>query len=321
MVSSFGEKTNDRYVIFPIKHKGLWDLYKQAEASFWVAAEVDLSNDKFEELTCDEQKYISSILGFFACSDGVIMENLAACFLAEVQIAEARAFYSYQIFNEQIHSETYSTLIQTYIKDEAERNKLFQSIETMPTVHAKVEWAQKYMNTNTQSFAKRLCAFAVVEGLFFSASFCAIFWFKKRGLMPGLTFSNELISRDEGLHTRFACALLNQIPAKERPKDDEIVDIITSAVAIEETFVKEILPVELIGMNSKLMIEYVQFVANGLARQLGVSQTIYPTAKCPFPWMELISLEGKTNFFEKRVSEYKLSANYRKDGFSLSADF
>jgi ribonucleoside-diphosphate reductase subunit M2 len=291
-----------RFCSFPIKYNQIWEMYKKAEASFWTAEEVDLGSDvvHWEKLTADEKHFISHIIGFFAASDGIVNENLGVRFLKEVQVPEARAFYGFQIAIENIHSEMYSLLLETYIKDPAEKKKLFNAVETVPVVGKKADWAMKWIESS-DSFAERLVAFACVEGIFFSGSFCAIYWLKKRGLLPGLTFSNELISRDEGLHTDFAClmySLLNNKLSTER-----IAEIVTNAVELEKEFICDALPVDLIGMNSRLMSQYIEFVADRLLVALGNEKTYNVTN--PFDWMELISLQGKTNFFEKRVGEYQ----------------
>ncbi len=291
-----------RICSFPIKYNQIWEMYKKAEASFWTAEEVDLGSDvvHWEKLTADEKHFISHIIGFFAASDGIVNENLGVRFLKEVQVPEARAFYGFQIAIENIHSEMYSLLLETYIKDPAEKKKLFNAVETVPVVGKKADWAMKWIESS-DSFAERLVAFACVEGIFFSGSFCAIYWLKKRGLLPGLTFSNELISRDEGLHTDFAClmySLLNNKLSTER-----IAEIVTNAVELEKEFICDALPVDLIGMNSRLMSQYIEFVADRLLVALGNEKTYNVTN--PFDWMELISLQGKTNFFEKRVGEYQ----------------
>ena len=299
-------ETTKRFVPFPIEHDDLWQLYKQAQASYWTAEEIDLSDDKFEGLSHDEQHFVKHVLAFFAASDGIVQENLAFSvdsFMGKVQAAEARAFYSFQVAIEQVHAETYGLLLQTYVKDAGERAQLFGALETMPCIRGKYEWASKYMGDG-QDFATRLVAWACVEGIFFSGSFCAIFWLKKRGLMPGLTFSNELISRDEGLHCRFAVALHNKL--KRGCSLEQIRRIISEAVKVELSFVNDALPVRLIGMNAEMMTEYIRFVADRLAKDLGADALF--GASNPFDWMELISLAGKTNFFEKRVSDYALSS-------------
>lgn len=317
------DENPDRYCMFPIKYPVIWEMYKKAEASFWTAEEVDLGDDlrHWEKLSADEKHFILHVLAFFAASDGIVLENLGARFMKEVQLPEARAFYGFQIAIENIHSEMYSLLLESYIKDPAEKDRLFHAISTVPCVKKKADWAIKWINSSG-SFAERLVAYAAVEGIFFSGSFCAIFWLKKRGLMPGLTFSNELISRDEGLHTDFGCLLysmLNQQLPKER-----LLEIITEAVAIEQEFVCDALPVDLIGMNGKLMSNYIEFVADRLLVAMG-SEKHYKTAN-PFDWMEIISLQGKTNFFEKRVADYQKSGvmaglTGNLHNFQLDADF
>jgi ribonucleoside-diphosphate reductase beta chain len=315
------EENKKRFVLFPIKHKEVWDMYKKAEASFWTAEEIDLSHDQtdWDKLNDNERHFISHVLAFFAASDGIVNENLAVRFSNEVQIPEARCFYGFQIAMENIHSETYSLLIDTYIKDPVQKDKLFNAFETVPAVKKKADWALKWIN-NTSSFAERLVAFAAVEGIFFSGSFCSIFWLKKRGLMPGLTFSNELISRDEGLHCDFACLLYSML--ENKLSQDTIHKIISDAVAIEKEFICEALPVNLIGMNSEMMSQYIEFVADRSLMSLGYDK-LYNT-KNPFDWMELISLQGKTNFFEKRVAEYQKAGvmNDKADQvFTLEAEF
>ncbi|RPB29858.1 ribonucleoside-diphosphate reductase small chain A [Terfezia boudieri ATCC MYA-4762] len=294
----------NRFVLFPIKYHEIWQMYKKAEASFWTAEEIDLSKDLHDwnyRLNDDEKFFISHVLAFFAASDGIVNENLVQRFSNEVQAPEARCFYGFQIMMENIHSETYSLLIDTYIKDPKQRTYLFDAIDTIPCIRKKAEWAMRWIEDKESTFAQRLVAFAAVEGIFFSGSFASIFWLKKRGLMPGLTFSNELISRDEGLHTDFACLLFKHL--KHRPSADIIRSIITDAVTIEQEFLTEALPCALLGMNAKLMREYIEFVADRLLRELGVPNH-YNTAN-PFDFMESISLAGKTNFFEKRVSDYQ----------------
>ncbi len=315
------KENKDRFVLFPIKESEIWSMYKQAEASFWTAEEIDLTQDlsDWESLSADERHFIKHVLAFFAASDGIVNENLAERFLAEVQVPEARCFYGFQIAIENIHSETYSLLIDTYIKDAVEKDRLFHALDTVECVQKKANWALNWIGDDT-SFAERLVAFAAVEGIFFSGSFCSIFWLKKRGLMPGLTFSNELISRDEGLHCDFACLLYSMI--QDKPEEFRIRDIITQAVAIEKEFVSDALPVSLIGMNAKMMSEYIEFVADRLLITLGYSKA-YGTAN-PFPWMDLISLQGKTNFFEKRVAEYQkagVMSNKEDQVFTLDEDF
>lgn len=317
------EDNKDRFVIFPIKHDDIWQFYKKAEASFWTAEEVDLSpdmNDWNNKLNADERYFISHILAFFAASDGIVNENLAINFLQEVQYPEARCFYGFQIMIENIHSEMYSLLIDTYIKDAPEKDRLLRAVDTIPCVQKKAEWALRWIQQG--SFAERLIAFAAVEGIFFSGSFCSIFWLKKRGLMPGLTFSNELISRDEGLHCDFACLLYQSHIANPLP-EATVKDIISNAVEIEKEFVRDALPVRLIGMNADLMCQYIEFVADRLLVALGCGKIWNATN--PFDFMELISLQGKTNFFERRVGEYQKSGVANKDkgsaSFSLDEDF
>lgn len=292
-----------RFVLFPIQHDDIWSFYKKSEASFWTAEEIDLGPDMHDwenKLTDDERFFIKNVLAFFAASDGIVNENLAENFVAEVQYTEAKFFYGFQIAMENIHSETYSLLIDTYIKDKEEKNRLFNAIETMDCVKKKADWALNWIDNGT--FAERLIAFAAVEGIFFSGSFCSIFWLKKRGLMPGLTFSNELISRDEGMHCDFACLLYNDHVVNKLPKE-RVTKIITDAVDIEKEFVTDSLPVSLIGMNAKMMQQYIEFVADRLLMELGCEK-VYK-AENPFDFMALISLQGKTNFFEKRVAEYQ----------------
>lgn len=314
-------ENTDRFVLFPIKHNDIWGFYKKAEASFWTAEEIDLSQDTVDwenKLNDDERHFIKHVLAFFAASDGIVNENLAINFLNEVQYPEARCFYGFQVMMENIHSETYSLLIDTYIKDTAEKNHLFKAIDTLPCVKKKAEWAVRWINKG--SFAERLVAFAAVEGIFFSGSFCSIFWLKKRGLMPGLSFSNELISRDEGLHCDFACLLYSQLVNKL--PEDSVKEIIANAVEYEKEFVSDALPVKLIGMNAELMCQYIEFCADRLLLSLGVGK-IY-NAKNPFDFMEMISLQGKTNFFEKRVSEYQKSgvmSSSAEQQFRLDEEF
>jgi ribonucleoside-diphosphate reductase beta chain len=309
-----------RFVLLPIQYDNVWKMYKQAQASFWTAEEIDLSADikDWESLNDGERHFISHVLAFFAASDGIVNENLAVNFMQEVQIPEARCFYGFQIMMENIHSETYSLLIDTYIKDSKEKDYLFNALETVPCVKKKGEWALKWINS--ENFTERLIAFAAVEGIFFSGSFCSIFWLKKRGLMPGLTFSNELISRDEGLHCDFACLLYSML--ENKLPESRVHQIIRDAVAIEQEFVSDALPVSLIGMNAALMNQYIEFVADRLLVSLGCTK-IY-NATNPFDFMEMISLQGKTNFFEKRVGEYQKAGvmSERNDNiFSLDEDF
>jgi ribonucleoside-diphosphate reductase beta chain len=310
-----------RFVLFPINHDAIWHMYKKAVASFWTVEEVDLGEDMrdWEKLSEGEKHFISHVLAFFAASDGIVNENLAMRFSNEVQLPEARCFYGFQIAIENIHSEMYSLLIDTYIKDEAQKTHLLSAIETVPAVTKKAEWALRWIDNG--SFPERLIAFACVEGIFFSGSFCAIFWLKKRGLMPGLTFSNELISRDEGLHRDFACLLYGML--ENKLPEDRVLEIVKNAVEMEKEFVTEALPVNLIGINAGMMCEYIEFVADHLIASLGIEKC-YGTVN-PFDWMELISLEGKTNFFEKRVGEYAkagvMTENPEENMFSLDADF
>ena len=312
----------NRFVLFPIQHDDVWQFYKKAEASFWTAEEIDLSQDQkdWDNLNDGERHFISHVLAFFAASDGIVNENLAINFMQEVQMAEARCFYGFQVMMENIHSETYSLLIDTYIKDPKQKDYLFNALETVPCVKKKGDWAIKWINS--ENFTERLIAFAAVEGIFFSGSFCSIFWLKKRGLMPGLTFSNELISRDEGLHCDFACLLYKDHLQNKLP-EARVQEIIRDAVEIEKEFVTDALPVNLIGMNAKLMQQYIEFVADRLLMELG-NEKIY-NATNPFDFMEMISLQGKTNFFEKRVGEYQKAGvlNQDKDQgkFTMDADF
>ena len=310
---------DNRFVMFPIQHEDIWQMYKKQVDCFWRAEEIDLTKDfvNWESLSADEKYFISMILAFFAASDGIVLENLASRFMIDVQVSEARAFYGFQIAMENIHSQTYSLLIETYIKDKDEKHKLFNAIENFPCIKKKSDWAQKWIRDNRSSFATRLIAFACVEGIFFSGAFCSIYWLKKRGLMPGLTFSNELISRDEALHCEFAVLLYSKL-VKKLDKN-RIHEIIKEAVEIETEFICEALPCRLIGMNSELMTQYIKFVADRLCVQLGYKK-IYNVTN-PFDFMELISLEGKTNFFERKVSEYSLSNKNTEDAFVLSEDF
>jgi ribonucleoside-diphosphate reductase beta chain len=316
------QENSERFVLFPIKHSDIWRMYKDAEASFWTAEEIDLTPDLknwSQDLNDNERHFIKYVLAFFAASDGIVNENLAVNFLQEVQYPEARCMYGFQVMIENIHSEAYSLLIDTYIKDPAEKHQLFNAIENIDCVKKKAEWALRWIDKG--SFAERLIAFAAVEGIFFSGSFCSIFWLKKRGLMPGLSFANELISRDEGLHCDFACLLYTRHLQNKLP-ETIVYDIIKDAVAIEQEFVTDALPVDLIGMNAKLMAQYIEFVADRLLIALGL-QKIYHASN-PFDFMELISLQGKTNFFEKRVGEYQ-KAGVKSDatdvGFSMDEEF
>ncbi|KAF5375345.1 hypothetical protein D9615_007936 [Tricholomella constricta] len=311
------KESRRRFVLFPIQYPEIWQMYKKAEASFWTAEEMDLSKDLHDwnnRMNDNERHFISHVLAFFAASDGIVNENLLERFSNEVQVAEARCFYGFQIMMENIHSETYSLLIDTYIKDNAEREYLFDAIETIPCIKQKAEWALKWITDKDCTFAERLVAFAAVEGIFFSGSFASIFWMKKRGLMPGLTFSNELISRDEGMHTDFACLLFSHL--KRRPHPDTINAIIAQAVVIEQAFLTDALPVKLIGMNADLMCQYIEFVADRLLVALG-NEKMYNKTN-PFDFMDMISLQGKTNFFEKRVSDYS-KAGINHSGTSEAA--
>jgi len=314
-----------RWVMFPIQYPAVWEMYKKHEASFWTAEEIDLSQDAkdWEGLTDPERHFIKHVLAFFAASDGIVNENLGAQFSTEIQIPEARAFYGFQMAMENIHSETYSLLIEQYIREPEEKERLFNALETMPPVQEKARWAVQWM-TPEQSFAERLVAFACVEGILFSGSFCAIYWLKKRGLMPGLTFSNELISRDEGLHTEFACLIYGML--QHQLPDDVVHDIVRGAVDAERQFICEALSCDLIGMNNELMTRYIEFVADRLLTALGHPKLF--GASNPFDWMELISLQGKTNFFEKRVGEYQKAGvmtsgvdQEESRGFALDVDF
>ncbi|MFY8187020.1 MAG: ribonucleotide-diphosphate reductase subunit beta [Flavobacterium sp.] len=317
------QENKNRFVIFPIKHHDIWEWYKKSEASFWTAEEIDLHqdlNDWNNKLNEDEKYFIKHILAFFAASDGIVNENLAENFVNEVQYAEAKFFYGFQIMMENIHSETYSLLIDTYVKDEKEKDQLFHAIEFFPAIMKKAQWALKWIKSD--SFAERLIAFAAVEGIFFSGAFCSIFWLKKRGLMPGLTFSNELISRDEGVHCDFAVHLHNHHLVNKVSKE-RITEIITDALAIEREFITESLPASLIGMNAKLMTEYLEFVADRLLVELNCNK-VYNSSN-PFDFMDMISLQGKTNFFEKRVAEYQkagvMNTNSESQVISFDADF
>lgn len=316
-------ENKNRFVIFPIKHHDIWEWYKKMEASFWTAEEIDLSQDLSDwnnKLNHDEKYFIKHILAFFAASDGIVNENLAENFVNEVQYAEAKFFYGFQIMMENIHSETYSLLIDTYVKDETEKDQLFNALEVFPAIKKKADWALKWIESD--SFAERLIAFAAVEGIFFSGAFCSIYWLKKRGLMPGLTFSNELISRDEGVHCDFAVHLHNHHLVNKVPKE-RIRTIIVDALNIEREFITESLPVSLIGMNATLMTQYLEFVADRLLVELGCDRE-YNTSN-PFDFMDMISLQGKTNFFEKKVAEYQKAGVMNTDSeaqkISFDADF
>jgi ribonucleotide reductase beta subunit family protein with ferritin-like domain len=311
---------DNRFVMFPIQHNDIWEMYKKQVDCFWRAEEIDLSKDlnDWKTMTNDEQHFIKMILAFFAASDGLVLENLASRFMSDVQLSEARAFYGFQIAMENIHSQTYSLLIDTYIRDEEEKNKLFNAIENFPCIKKKADWAKKWISDNRSSFAARLVAFAAIEGIFFSAAFSSIYWIKKRGLMPGLTFSNELISRDEALHTEFAVLLYSKLQRKLPKK--RIYEIIQEAVEIEKEFITDAIPCRMIGMNTKLMTQYIEFVADRLCLQLGYDK-IY-NSQNPFDFMELISIESKVNFFERTNAEYALAnKTVDKDIFEFNADF
>ena len=312
----------NRFVLFPIKHDDIWKFYKHAEACFWTSSEIDLHQDLSDwnnKLNDDEKHFVKHVLAFFAASDGIVNENLAENFVSEVQYTEAKFFYGFQIMMENVHSETYSLLIDTYISDNKEKDFLFNAIENMECVKKKADWALRWIDNG--SFAERIIAFAAVEGIFFSGSFCSIFWLKKRGLMPGLSFSNELISRDEGMHCDFACLLYNKHIVNKLHKET-VKEIIMDAVMIEKEFVTDSIPVALIGMNADLMCQYIEFVADRLLVALGCEKAY--NAENPFPWMDLISLQGKTNFFERRVGDYQKSGTMAKREeqiFSLDEDF
>ena len=311
---------DNRFVMFPIRYDDIWEMYKKQVDCFWRPEEIDLTKDltHWDGLSSDERYYISMILAFFAASDGIVLENLAQRFMSDVQVSEARAFYGFQIAMENIHSESYSILIETYIKDSLEKEKLFKAIEHFPCIKKKSDWAQKWIHDNRSSFATRLVAFACVEGIFFSGAFCSIFWLKKRGLMPGLTFSNELISRDEALHCEFAVLLYSKL-AKKLNKN-KIYELIKEAVEIETEFICEALPCRLIGMNSQMMTQYIQFVADRLCVQLGYDKIYNVINPCDF--MELISLESKSNMFERKIGDYALANKSNTDiAFEFSDDF
>jgi len=304
-----------RFTVFPLQYNDIWEFYKKAQSSFWVAEEVKLDDDKpdWEKLNDNERFFISRVLAFFAASDGIVNENLLERFSSEVKVPEARCFYGFQIMIENIHSEMYSMLIDTYITDPVEKSKLFNAIEEFEFIKKKADWAMRWINDSQSSFAERLVAFAAVEGIFFSGSFASIFWLKSRGIMPGLAQSNELISRDEGLHRDFACLLFRK-HLKDRPTEERVYEIIRDAVAIEKEFLVDALPVKLIGMNADQMCEYIEYVADHLLEELGLTAVYH--AKNPFPFMTNISLEGKTNFFERRVTEYKKFDTAEKKGES-----
>jgi ribonucleoside-diphosphate reductase beta chain len=314
------KENKERFVILPINYPRIWEMYKKHEAGFWTAEEIDLSSDQkdWQSMNDGERHFISHILAFFAASDGIVNENLAVNFMSEVQLPEARCFYGFQIMMENIHSETYALLIDSYIRDPKEKDRLFHAIDTVPAVKKKAEWALRWIQNG--SFAERLVAFAAVEGIFFSGSFCSLFWLKKRGLMPGLTFSNELISRDEGLHCEFACLLYGML--NEKLSEEEVFRIIADAVKIEKEFISEALPVRLIGMNADLMKQYIEFVADRWLAELGYPKMFHSAN--PFDFMEMISLQGKTNFFEKRVGDYQKSGvlnSGEMQSFSMEEDF
>ena len=315
------QENKNRFVLFPLQHLDIWEYYKKAQASFWTAEEIDLQQDlaDWEKLNAGEQHFVKHVLAFFAASDGIVNENLAENFVSEVQYTEAKFFYGFQIMMENIHSETYSLLIDTYIKDKAEQDYLFNAIDTVPAVQKKAEWALKWIGS--ESFVERLVAFAAVEGIFFSGSFCSIFWLKKRGLMPGLSFSNELISRDEGMHTDFAVHLYNHHIENKLSKE-RLIEIIGSALEIEKEFISESLPVSLIGMNSDLMKQYLEYVSDRLLIDFGVGKIYY--SENPFDFMKNIAMENKTNFFEKRVGEYAkkgVGVKEESNAFSTEEDF
>lgn len=310
--------STDRFTTFPIRYPDLWVMYKKAVASFWTAEEIDLSKDldDWEKLTGNEQHFIKTILAFFAASDGIVFENVDTNFVKEVQIPEARAFYAYQGFNETIHGETYSLMIDKLVRDPSEKARLFRAIQTVPCVKKKAEWAMRWFDASNSTFCRRLFAFACVEGIFFSGSFCALFWIKNRGILPGLCFSNELISRDEGLHQDFAIMLMSHIPKEDAITEEIAHEIVKDAVSIEKEFVCDALPVKLIGMDSDKMSQYIEFVADRILKQCGFRPVWGST--CPFDWMQNISLEGKTNFFEKRVGDY--SKHIMLEGDSVRFD-
>ena len=315
-------ESSNRFVLFPIRHDDIWKLYKQHFAAFWSVEEIDLSQDMtdWDKLNKDEQHFIKMVLAFFAASDGIVLENLATRFMEEVQYPEARCFYGFQIMMENVHSETYSLLIDTYLRNDVkEKMRVLNASSQIATVKEKADWAMKWINDDESDFGTRLIAFACVEGIFFSGSFCAIFWLKKRNLMHGLTFSNELISRDEGLHCKFATLIHNNhLPSSEKCPDEKILKIVQEAVDIEKRFVCESLPVSLIGMNNVSMSQYIEFVADHLLNELGCDKQFNVTN--PFPWMDMISMQGKTNFFEKRVGEYQ-KASVGSEKFEFTDDF
>jgi ribonucleotide reductase beta subunit family protein with ferritin-like domain len=299
---------SNRFVLFPIQYPHLWQLYKKQQACFWTAEEIQLNKDRtdWDKLTANEQHFIKNVLAFFAGSDGIVFENLDTRFIQEVQVPEIKTIFAFQGYMEQVHAETYSLLIDTYIKDPQEKTRLFHAIETIPSVAKKANWALRWINDTESRFAVRLVAFLLVEGIFFSGSFCAIYWLKQRQLMPGLTFSNELISRDEGMHVETAVAIYNELQ-HTRLTMDELTELVRQAVSIEKEFILESIPCSLIGMNSTLMSQYIEYVADRLVSQLGYTNHIIYGSSNPFDFMEMISLQGKTNFFEKRVSDYSLA--------------
>jgi ribonucleotide reductase beta subunit family protein with ferritin-like domain len=311
----------NRYVIFPIRHDEIWKMYKQAEANFWTTEELDLTKDMkdYQSLTDKEKYFVNNILAFFAASDGIVNENLVERFCNDVKVLEAKFFYGFQIAMENIHSETYSLLIDTYVKDINEKTTLLNAIDTIPSVKKKADWAFKWINDTEATFGTRVIAFAAVEGIFFSGSFCSIFWLKKRGLMPGLCHSNELISRDEGMHTEFAVLMYSML--KNKPEKETVLEIIKEAVELEKEFITESLPCNLIGMNMELMKQYIEYVSDRLLLMFGLEKEYHSSN--PFDWMEMISIQGKTNFFEKRVGEYANIANSNKEDnvFDLNNDF
>ena len=311
---------DNEYVMFPVKDDNIWKMYKKQIDCFWRAEEVDLSKDinDWNKLNSDEQQFIKMVLAFFAASDGLVLENLANRFMGDVQLSEARAFYGFQIAMENIHSEMYSLLIDTYIHDSTEKTKLFEATQNYPCIAKKADWAKKWIGDESSCFASRLVAFAAIEGIFFSASFASIYWIKKRGLMPGLTLSNEFISRDEALHTEFAILLYSKLQTKLNKT--RIYEIIQEAVSIEKEFITEAIPCRMIGMNSKLMIQYIEYVADRLVLQLGYDKIYH--SQNPFDFMELISMESKVNFFERTNSEYALAnKTVDDDVFEFNTDF
>lgn len=316
------EPTHNRYVLYPIEYHDIWEKYKTAQAVYWTAEEIDLTRDiiEWETLSDQEQWFIKHVLAFFAASDGIVNENLGQRFLREIQVPEAKSFYAFQIAMENVHAETYALLIDTLIKDPIEKAKLFDATNTIPTIKKKAEWALKWIESQDASFVQRLLAFACVEGIFFSGSFCSIYWLKERGLMPGLAFSNELISRDEALHTEFAVLLYTKYTSQEEKLSQEKVhNMVKEAVELETSFINDAIPCSIMGMNADMMDKYIKFVSDRLLTQLGYEKLW--NAKNPFPFMERISLENKTNFFEKRVAEYSLFTKKKIDDFNTNCDF